>query len=145
MSRLQDTGEVKALFRMLVKAAGGVEAAGVELGVTHQRISQLQSPSNEEEPTYRQIRSLEVAIGRPIVTGAHVKAVTGDEAECITDAAVQAVACVSRALTLVHDMDADGSRDAGEIHRVRLATSDAKSAVSRLEAKAATLKPGEVG
>lgn len=34
---------VKGLFHQLVKAVGGVEAAGAFLGVSHQRISQLQT------------------------------------------------------------------------------------------------------
>ncbi|MGH6979517.1 MAG: hypothetical protein ACRED4_09530 [Brevundimonas sp.] len=55
MSRLIDTGEVKALFRQLVKAAGGVEACAAELSISFQRVSHLQNPSNTDEPTFRQI------------------------------------------------------------------------------------------
>lgn len=142
MSRLQETQEVKALFKMLVTAVGGVEAAGVHLGVSHQRVSQLYSLSNEDEPGYRQIRLLEVVACRAIVTGAHVKAVRGEEAYSISAAVVESVSATSTALRLVHDMDADGHRDQGEILAVRQATTIAREAVSRLEAKAATLQPG---
>ena len=41
MSRMIETGEVKALFRQLVKAVGGVDAAAVELDISHQRVSFL--------------------------------------------------------------------------------------------------------
>lgn len=142
MSRLQETSEVKALFKMLVGAVGGVEAAGVHLGVSHQRVSQLYSLSNDDEPAYRQIRLLEVAAGQAVVTGAHVKAVRGDEADCITAAVVESVGATTNALRLVHSMDADGRRDQGEIHGVRKAVADAREAVTRLEATAATLTPG---
>lgn len=142
MSRLQETQEVKALFKMLVTAVGGVEAAGVHLGVSHQRVSQLYSLSNDDEPGYRQIRLLEVVAGRTIVTGAHVKAVRGEEADSISAAVVESVSATSTALRLVHDMDADGHRDQGEILAVRQATTIAREAVTRLEAKAATLQPG---
>jgi hypothetical protein len=142
MSRLQETQEVKALFKMLVGAVGGVEAAGVHLGVSHQRVSQLYSLNNEDEPAYRQIRVLEVAAGQAVVTGAHVKAVRGDEADCITAAVVETVGATTNALRLVHDMDADGRRDQGEIQAVRQAATIAREAATRLEAKAATLQPG---
>lgn len=142
MSRLQETSEVKALFKMLVAAVGGVEAAGVHLGVSHQRVSQLYSLSNDDEPAYRHIRVLEVAAGRAVVTGAHVKAVRGDEADCITAAVVETVGATTNALRLVHDMDADGRRDQGEIQAVRQAATVAREAATRLEAKAATLTPG---
>lgn len=142
MSRLQETQEVKALFKMLVTAVGGVEAAGVHLGVSHQRVSQIYSLSNDDEPGYRQIRLLEVVAGRTIVTGAHVKAVRGEEADSISAAVVESVSATSTALRLVHDMDADGQRDQSEILAVRQATTIAREAVTRLEAKAATLQPG---
>ena len=142
MSRLQETSEVKALFKMLVAAVGGVEAAGVHLGVSHQRVSQLYSLSNDDEPAYRHIRVLEVAAGQAVVTGAHVKAVRGEEADCITAAVVESVGATTNALRLVHSMDADGRRDQGEIHSVRKAVADAREAVTRLEATAATLTPG---
>lgn len=142
MSRLQETSEVKALFKMLVAAVGGVEAAGVHLGVSHQRVSQLYSLSNDDEPSYRHIRVLEVAAGQAVVTGAHVKAVRGGEADSISNAVVESVSATSVALRLVHDMDADGRRDQAEIQAVRQAATVAREAVTRLEAKAATLTPG---
>ncbi|HAL06190.1 MAG TPA: hypothetical protein DCP26_02375 [Brevundimonas sp.] len=144
MSRLQETKEVKALFKMLVCAVGGVEAAGVHLGVSHQRVSQLYSLNNDDEPGYRQIRVLEVAAGKAVVIGAHVKAVRGDEADCIQAAVVESVGATTNALRLVHDMDADGERDQGEIQAVRLAVVQAREAITRLEGKAATLQSGAV-
>ena len=71
MSRMIETGEVKALFRQLVKAVGGNEACGVELGVSHQRISQLANINNDEQarelPTWEQVWRLETALGRSVV------------------------------------------------------------------------------
>ena len=64
---------VKALFMSLVKAAGGGEAAGAVLGVSHQRISQLTSLQSADMPTLMHVVALEAFVGQPIVTGALAK------------------------------------------------------------------------
>jgi hypothetical protein len=61
--------QLKGLFHQLVRAAGGVEAAGAVLGVSHQRVSQLQSVAGDQLPNVLQIVSLESFVGQPIVTG----------------------------------------------------------------------------
>lgn len=69
--------EVKGLFYHLVKAVGGVEAAGAFLKISHQRVSQLQSPNNADMPTVMQIATLEHVVGQGIVTGAMARAAEG--------------------------------------------------------------------
>jgi len=144
MSRLIETGEVKALFRQLVKAAGGVEAAAVELNVSHQRVSHLQNASNDDEPTFRQIRTLEFVSRRPILSGAQFRAIKGEGEDCIQAAAVEVITTGAKVLTLVHDMDADGHRDAGEVRTVQEAASIHLREARELHDAAARLKPGEV-
>ncbi|WP_298699217.1 helix-turn-helix domain-containing protein [uncultured Brevundimonas sp.] len=84
MSRGLTDGEIKALFRQLVKAVGGVEAAGVELGVSHQRVSVLQSPAAADMPTVRQIIALEVVAKAPVVSGPWFRAIKGQDEDCVT-------------------------------------------------------------
>lgn len=69
--------QVKALFHHLVRACGGVEAAGARLGISHQRVSQLQSANHDDMPTIMHIASLEEFCGQPIVTGALARVATG--------------------------------------------------------------------
>ena len=64
---------VKALFLALVKAAGGGEAAGLALGVSHQRISQLTSLNSADMPTLMQVAGLEAFAGQAVVTSALAK------------------------------------------------------------------------
>ncbi|MGH6978835.1 MAG: hypothetical protein ACRED4_06055 [Brevundimonas sp.] len=144
MSRLIETGEVKALFRQLVKAAGGVEASAVELGISHQRVSYLQNTGNEDEPTFRQIRTLEFVAKRAIVSGAQFRAIQGHTDETIQAAAVEVIASGSAVLRLVHDMDADDHRDAGEVRAVQEAASNHLREARELHDAAARLTPGEV-
>lgn len=142
MSRMLETGEVKALFRQLVKAAGGVEACAVELGISHQRVSYLQVTSNNEEPTLRQIMALEVVARADIVTGAASRAIRGEAVDCVGMAAVESVQTAATALRLVHSMDADGRRDEGEIRKVQEATAKHLREAQELFDTAARLKPG---
>lgn len=72
------TAEIKGLFYQLVKAVGGVEAAGAYLGISHQRVSQLQNPTCADMPTIMHVVTLEAAIKQPIVTGALARAAVGD-------------------------------------------------------------------
>jgi len=70
---------LKALFRRLVKDAGGVEACGVELGISHQRVSQIANVNNDEMakelPTWEQVWRLESVIGRSVVFAALADAI----------------------------------------------------------------------
>ena len=71
---------VKTLVFQLVKAAGGVEAAGAVLGVSHQRVSQLQSLNHADMPTLMQVIALEAFVGQPILTGALAASLTPTDA-----------------------------------------------------------------
>lgn len=144
MSRVLTDGEIKALFRQLVKAAGGVEACGVELGIAHQRVSLLQNQKAPDMPTLRQIMALEVVAQSPVISGAMARAIKGDAVEMVSLAAVEAVQASAGALRLVHDMDADGHRDADEIRRVQQATQDNLREARELADAAAALTPGAV-
>lgn len=68
---------IKRLFFLLVKEVGGLEAAGAYLGVSNQRVSQLQNPNTPDLPTLIQVTTLEGVVGLPIVTGALASAVQG--------------------------------------------------------------------
>lgn len=70
-------GYLKGLFHHLVKTVGGVEAAGARLGVTFQRVSQLQSSNNSDMPTLMQVAVLERAANQPIISDQMAKAATG--------------------------------------------------------------------
>lgn len=144
MSRFQETGEVKALFRQLVKAAGGVEACAVELGISFQRVSHLQNASNGDEPTYRQLRVLESIVGKAIVTGSHVRSIEGEVDEKLKDAVVGAVTATAEALSAVHLMDADGQRSEGEVRDVQQRTLRALTEAQEAHSAASQLTPGPV-
>lgn len=115
-------GELKALVRQLVKAVGGVEACAVELGVTPQRISQLQKADHPDQMSFLAICRLEAACGQAVVTGAAAKASAGQSADQgMGDAAVDTVGHAAGLIGAVHAMDADGHRDPGEIRAVQQA------------------------
>ena len=118
-ARALEPGEIKALFRQLVKAVGGVQAAGVELGVSHQRVSVLQNPANPDLPTLVQVLALEVVAGRPIVTGAAARAISGAADDSMTAAAVASVASSADLIARVHAMEADGVRSQADIRSVQ--------------------------
>ena len=144
-ARAVEPGELKALVRQLVKAAGGVDASGVELGVSAERVSQYQRIGCDDQMPLMSVIRLEAIVGRAIVTGALAKAVEGGGGvEAMGGSAVDTVGASAGLLTAVHEMDADGHRDAGEIRRVQEAA--ALSARQSLEAviAASQLKPGEV-
>ncbi|MBX9707903.1 MAG: hypothetical protein K2X61_08235 [Caulobacteraceae bacterium] len=142
MSRALTDGEVKALFRQLVKACGGVEACGVELGVSHQRISLLQSPNAPDMPTFRQIMTLQAVCGRAIVTGAATRACEGEADEALATAMVESVQASAEALGAVHAMEADGERTEAEIRDVQTKTQNAVRQAQEAADVAARLKPG---
>lgn len=146
MSRVLTPGEIKSLFRQLVKAAGGVEACGVELEVSHQWISDLQNVNKPEcLPTFMQIMALEVVAKRPVLTGAAARAVKGEVDDNIADAAVSAVAASAKVLRLVHDMDRDGERTLAEIRDVQKETQENAREAQELADAAARLTPKAAG
>ncbi len=142
MKRALTDGEIKALFRQLVKAAGGVEACGVELHVAHQRVSLLQSINAPDMPTFRQIMALEAVVGRAIVTGAAARAVEGEEDESLALAVAESVQAAAEAVGAVFAMEADGQRTADEIRNVQSVTQRALRQAQEAADAAARLTPG---
>ena len=142
MSRALTDGEVKALFRQLVKACGGVEACGVDLGVKHQRVSLLQSATAPDMPNFRQILQLEVVAGAAIVTGAAARAIEGEADEALSAAVVETVQASAEALGAVHAMEADGHRTPAEIRQVQSKTQAALRQAQEAADVAARLTPG---
>ncbi|ADL00679.1 hypothetical protein [Brevundimonas subvibrioides] len=145
MSRALTDGEIKALFRQLVKACGGVEACGVELACKHQRVSLLQNINAPDMPSFRQILTLEAVAGSPIVTGAAARAIEGEEDETLSAAVVDAVQAAAEALGAVHAMEADGERTEAEIRNVQHVTQKALREIQEAADAAARLKPGKTG
>lgn len=70
-------GYVKGLFHHLVRSVGGLEAAGAFLGVSFQRVGQLQSMNHPDMPTLLQVVTLEQACGQSIILAQLAKAATG--------------------------------------------------------------------
>lgn len=141
MPRALTSGEVKALFRQLVAAAGGVEACGITLGISHQRVSTFQNVNHDDMPTLAHIMALEVVAGVPIITGAAARAIEGARSVEITDVAVAAVSSSATALRLVHDMDRDGKRDTAEIREFNRVAQEHLHDAQALADAAASLKP----
>lgn len=142
MSRILTDGELKALWRQLVRASGGVEAAGVELGISHQRVSLMQSPNTPDIPNIRQIMALEVVCGQPVISGVMARAITGEVDVSVSTALVEGVRATAEAMGLVHAMDVDGERTEAEIRRVQAVTQKALREVQEAADAAACLKPG---
>ncbi len=145
MSRALTPGEVKALFRQLVKAAGGVEACAVELNTKHQRVSLLQNINAPDMPSFAQIMALEAVAGRPIVTGAAARAIEGDDSEALAAATVEAVQAAASALSAVHAMEADGFRSEADVRGVQAATQRALAETQQMADAAARLRAGPIG
>lgn len=119
-ARALTPGEQKALVRQLVKAAGGVEACGVELNKSAERISQFQRVDHEAQMSLLDISRLEAVVGRAIVTGAAMRAAQGEAPdEAIGKAAVEAVGSAASLVAAVHAMDSDGARTQAEKAEVR--------------------------
>ena len=141
MSRALTHGEIKALVRQLVKAVGGTEASARELNCTHQWVSDLQNVNKPCLPDFQQIIALEVIAQSPIVTGAAARAITGEEVNEVAAAVVAAVGAGATTLRLVHDMDSDGRRDAGEIRNVQSAARENLEQAQRAFSAASRLTP----
>lgn len=135
-ARAVGPGELKALVRALVKAAGGVEACAVELGISAQRVSQLQDVNNPGQMGVLQISQLEMVVRRPIVTGVVARAAEGLGGEdAIGLSAVQSVGSSAALLQKVHAMEADGHRTEAEKRDViRAAEENLREAQEALDA-----------
>ena len=93
---------IKGLFFHLVKAVGGVETAGAFLGISHQRVSQLQAVHSADMPSIIQIATLEGVVQQDIVTGHLSRVATGqNRADDMKQEAVQATAAVVAVQTAV--------------------------------------------
>lgn len=120
-----EPGELKALVRQLVKAAGGVDACGIELGVSAERVSQYQRPGCADQMPVLSICRLEAVVGRAIVTGALARAGDADTpAEDIGRSAVDTVGSAASLMRTVHEMEADGHRSVAEKRDVMVAAAD---------------------
>jgi hypothetical protein len=125
VSRAIEAGELKALVRQLVKAAGWVEACGIELCVSPQRVSQWQSVEHPDQMSMLNISRLEAVVGRPIVTGVAARAAEGSAVdEAMLSSAVEAMSSAAALVSLVHAMEADGTRTEAEKRAAREATQD---------------------
>jgi hypothetical protein len=68
---------IKGLFFHLVKEVGSCDAAAAFLGISQQRVSQLQNIQIADMPTIMQVVTLERVVGQAIVTGPLAKSATG--------------------------------------------------------------------
>lgn len=76
-----ERAELKAVFALLVERAGGVVPCGARLGISHQRVSQLQSLDHKDVPNLLlHITPLEAFCGEPVVTSHYARKVTGGSA-----------------------------------------------------------------
>lgn len=108
-----DVGLVKALYHELVRRCGGIDAVGVKLGITHQRVSQLQNPNyTEHVPTLVNILPLEHWLGEPIVTGGLANAIRRDDGRRSGDLARETRETTYAAVDLQRGLDEGASRDA---------------------------------
>lgn len=71
---------IKGLFSQLVRVVGGVEAAGAFLGLSHQRVSQLQSTNCADMPSILHVVCLQAAAQTTMMTDAIGDLVTGARA-----------------------------------------------------------------
>lgn len=70
---------LKGLFRQLVSVAGGIDAAGMCLGVSHQRVSQLYSLKCADLPKWEHVLDLEAFCGQSVVFGALARMAEQDD------------------------------------------------------------------
>jgi hypothetical protein len=146
MSRVWTPKEFKSHFRNLVKDCGGVQAAGTVLGISHQRVSQMQNLNTEEDlPTFLQVMALEDAVDRSVVMSAAAHAIQGTADHEIAEAAIAAVTKTAEALHVIHEMEQDGHRELHEIRAAQGVTEDAFATVQRLRLVASRLTPTRAG
>ena len=142
MSRVWTPKEFKSHFRNLVKDCGGVQAAGTVLGISHQRVSQMQNLNTEDDlPTFLQVMALEDACERSVVFSAAAQAIEGDADDHIAEVAIEAVTKTAGALQVIHEMEQDGRREPHEIRNAQAVTEDAFATVQKLRLVASQLTP----
>lgn len=122
---------VKGLFHALVKACGGIEAAGTVLGISFQRVSVLQSLNSADMPTLMQIVALEHFAGSPIVTGALAKMVDGPDTKKDLEAEVFDVTQAAVDLHAAVRAGADPKAIEGKVIRLRREAEDVTAAFGR--------------
>ena len=121
---------VKSLVFQLVKAAGGVEASGAVLGVSHQRVSQLQSLNHADMPTLMQVITLEAFVGHPILTAALAADLTSTHAgKPPLEEACEVIEAAAELLRLVRTGGATREIDA-VIWRLRKEIDDLPAAIA---------------
>lgn len=123
--------QLKGLFHQLVRAAGGVEAAGSVLGVSHQRVSQLQSLGSDQVPNIMQVVALEAFVGQPVVTGFLAKLC--EDQGAISDPVKEAVEVVGAAAQVIDLVSrrADPKEVSAAIVRLKDEADDVTRAVNR--------------
>ena len=122
---------VKGLFHALVKAAGGLDPAASVLGVSFQRVSQLQSLTSADMPSLMQVIALEAFVGSPIVTGALAKLVAGPNAEKDLEAEVFDVTQAAVDLHAAVMSGADPKAIEGKVIRLRREAEDVTAAFTQ--------------
>jgi hypothetical protein len=126
---------VKGLFHSLVKAVGGVEAAGLYLGISHQRISVLQNPQSADMPTIMHVVTLEAVVGQDLVTGVLARNVNGEAAR--HDLMTEACEAVEAGANVLHLARRGGDRLAlhAAARNLHKQSSDVLDAVARDHAR----------
>jgi hypothetical protein len=144
MSRALTFEEVKAFTRQLIKAAGGVVPVATMLEVSHQQVSKYQNIGHADVMPFMSILLLQEHAGLALVTGPATRAIEGEQHNEIAAAVVASVATSAKTLRLVHDMDADGKRDAGEIRATQESAREQLDVAQRAYDAAMSLTPSSV-
>lgn len=124
---------VKALFHHLVKAVGGVDAAGAYLGVSFQRVSMLQKATTPDMPTIMQVHTLERVAERSVVFDVLANAI-GDNRE-VDDLAKETREATYAAVDLQRAVDTGArKRDLRIVHqRLMEEAEQVRAAIEQLE------------
>lgn len=141
MSRALTLEEVKAYTRQLIAAAGGVQPVATLLEVSHQQVSKYQNLGHADVMPFMSILLLQEFTGQALVTGPATRAIEADTRDEVVGAAVASVTSSARMLRVVHDMDANGDRDAGEIRDTQAAAREQLEDAQRAYDAAMALKP----
>ena len=111
------------------------------LGISHQRVSQYQSPNHPDQMPYLMICKLECVAERAIVSGAQVRAVEGDGCGPLHVAVVEAVTKSADALRTVAELEARAHPGAADVKHVQQAAQANLHAAECLADAAAHLNP----
>lgn len=132
---------VKSLVFQLVKAAGGVEASGAVLGVSHQRVSQLQSLNHADMPTLMQVITLEAFVGQPIITASLAASLTPTDAgKSPLEEACEVSEAAADLLRLVRTGGTDREVEAATV-RLRKEIDDVPAALAANDQRRARARP----